>query len=48
MEKFDKQFQYIKQWVPEFSTASYPAPMVDHAFARKRCLDTYDAALKPG
>jgi deoxyribodipyrimidine photo-lyase len=48
MEKFDKQFQYIKQWVPEFGTASYPAPMVDHAFARKRCLDTYDAALKPG
>lgn len=45
-EKFDKQLTYIKQWVPEFGTTQYPAPMVDHAFARKRCLETYDAALK--
>jgi deoxyribodipyrimidine photo-lyase len=47
-EKFDKQFQYIKQWVPEYGTPNYPEPMVDHAFARKRCLETYDAALKAG
>lgn len=45
-EKFDKQLTYIKQWVPEYGTSQYPAPMVDHAFARKRCLETYDAALK--
>ena len=45
-EKFDKQLTYIKQWVPEYGTAKYPSPMVDHAFARKRCLETYDAALK--
>lgn len=45
-EKFDKQFEYIKQWVPEYGSSQYPQPMVDHAFARKRCLETYDAALK--
>lgn len=45
-EKFDKQLQYIKRWVPEFGSSRYPAPMVDHAYARQRCLETYDAALK--
>jgi len=43
--KFDKEFKYIKQWVPEFGTAEYPEPMVEHKFARQRCLDRYKAAL---
>lgn len=45
-EKFDKQFAYIKKWVPEFGTHQYANPMVDHAFARNRCLETYSKALK--
>jgi deoxyribodipyrimidine photo-lyase len=45
-EKFDKNYEYIKKWVPEFGTQQYAKPMVDHALARKRCLETYDAALK--
>lgn len=40
-EKFDKEGKYIRQWVPEFDSLEYPQPMVDHNFARKRCLDTY-------
>jgi len=44
-EKFDKNFEYIKKWVPEFGTQQYVKPMVDHAFARNRCLETYKAAL---
>ncbi len=44
-EKFDKQWDYIKEWVPEVFGSQYPQPMVDHAFARKRCLTTYAAAL---
>ncbi|MEZ5044380.1 MAG: deoxyribodipyrimidine photo-lyase [Saprospiraceae bacterium] len=45
-EKFDKQGHYIRQWVPEYGTPAYPAPMVDHAFARKRCLQVYKASLE--
>ncbi len=44
--KFDPDAKYIKKWVPEYGTAKYPKPMVDHAFARTRCLETYKAALK--
>ena len=44
-EKFDKQFTYIKKWVPEFGTSSYPAPIVDHKFARERVLDRFKQAL---
>ena len=44
-ERFDKQHTYIKKWVPEIGTASYPKPIVDHDFARKRCLEVYKAGL---
>ena len=44
-KKFDPEFKYIKQWVPEFGTPQYPKPMVDHVFARERCLTTYKKAL---
>ena len=44
-EKFDKHYEYIKKWVPEFGTHQYAKPMVDHAFARNRCLETYKSAL---
>jgi len=44
-EKFDKDKRYIKRWVPEYGTANYAKPCVDHTFARNRCLDTYKKAL---
>ena len=45
-EKFDSKLTYIKKWVPEFEKDSYPPPIVDHVFARKRCLEIYSKALK--
>ena len=42
---FDKEHLYIKKWVPEYQELSYPRPMVDHKFARERCLKTYKEAL---
>jgi len=45
-ENFDKQLKYIRQWVPELDELTYPQPIVDHEFARKRCLEVYAAALK--
>lgn len=46
MVKFDKDKKYIKKWVPEYGTDKYPKPIVEHKFARERCLETYKAALK--
>jgi deoxyribodipyrimidine photo-lyase len=46
LKKFDPQFIYIKKWVPEYADFSkYPKPIVDHAFARERCLKVFKAAL---
>jgi len=45
MQKFDKELKYIKKWIPEYGTNEYPAPIVDHKFARERCLATFKAAL---
>lgn len=47
MKKFDPEYIYIKQWVPEFGTSKYPPPMIDHKFARERCLRVYKNALRP-
>jgi len=45
LKKFDKDLEYIKKWIPEFGTSSYPKMMVDHKEARERCLITYKTAL---
>ena len=46
VKKFDKDLKYIKKWVPEFSDPfKYAQPIVDHKFARERCLATYKEAL---
>jgi deoxyribodipyrimidine photo-lyase len=44
-EKFDPTFSYIKKWVPEFGTSSYPKPIIEHTFARERILARYKQAL---
>ncbi|MDN5286838.1 MAG: deoxyribodipyrimidine photo-lyase [Mucilaginibacter sp.] len=45
-KKFDPDLQYIKKWVPEYANFSrYPKPIIDHAFARDRCLKAFKAAL---
>lgn len=45
IKKFDKQKKYIQKWVPEYQELDYPQPIVEHKFARERCLTTYKAAL---
>ncbi len=45
LEKFDKEHKYIKRWIPEFGTPSYPEPMVEHKVARLRALETYKAGI---
>jgi len=45
-KRFDPNLEYIRQWVPELDDFSYPRPMVEHEFARKRALEVYAKALK--
>lgn len=45
-EKFDPRQQYIKKWVPELHSPAYPAPMVEHQFARQRVLEVFKKALE--
>lgn len=41
--KFDPDEVYIRHWVPEFDTADYPDPMVDHSAERAEALRRYQA-----
>lgn len=45
IEKFDKNEEYIKEWVPEYETDDYPKKMVDHKEARERALKIYKEAV---
>lgn len=44
-EKFDPEMKYITKWVPEVHDLTYPKPLVDHKYARERCLTGYKKAL---
>jgi deoxyribodipyrimidine photo-lyase len=46
LKKFDPDLKYVKKWVPEYADFSkYPRPIIDHAFARERCLKVFKEAL---
>jgi len=45
LKKFDPESKYIKKWVPEYADSRYPKPIIDHAFARERCLKAFKQAL---
>ncbi len=45
-QKFDPESRYIRCWVPEVDSPDYPNPIVEHATARTRALETYSQALR--
>ncbi|MDB2520860.1 DNA photolyase family protein [Flavobacteriaceae bacterium] len=45
IKKFDKSLEYIKTWVEDLEQPTYPEPIVEHKFARERCLNMYKLAL---
>jgi deoxyribodipyrimidine photo-lyase len=45
-KRFDPKLRYIRQWVPELEDFSYPKPIVEHRFARERCLRVFKEALQ--
>jgi|TARA_B110000305_G_scaffold578_1_gene547 deoxyribodipyrimidine photo-lyase len=44
--KFDKELKYINKWVTDLNDLNYPQPIVDHKFARQRCLEAYKKGLE--
>ncbi len=48
LEKFDPALNYVKKWVPEVGSADYVRPIVVHEEARRRALEVYGDALRPG
>jgi len=40
-ERFDRDGEYARRWIPEFGTPAYPAPMVDHGAERLEALRRY-------
>jgi deoxyribodipyrimidine photo-lyase len=44
-KKFDSKAEYIRKWVPEFESLQYAQPVVQHEFARERCLKVFKQAL---
>jgi len=45
-KKFDKDFKYIRKWIPEFDSFEYPDPIVEHKFARERALTAYKRGIE--
>ena len=46
LKKFDSQLLYVNKWINDLNKLSYPKEIIEHKFARQRCLDTYKSALK--
>ena len=46
LKKFDPELTYVKKWVPEYDDfTKYPQPVINHHFARERCLKVFKEAL---
>lgn len=46
IRKFDKDWKYIRKWLPEVDTPDYPKPIVEHKFARIRALVAFRKATQ--
>lgn len=42
-KKFDPDQAYVRRWVPEYGSADYPDPIVDHSAERAEALRRYNA-----
>ncbi|NMD01025.1 MAG: deoxyribodipyrimidine photo-lyase, partial [Bacteroidales bacterium] len=47
LEKFDKNADYVKKWIPDFNPTNYFQPIIKHEQARKRTLEVYKKLRLP-
>lgn len=45
IERFDKDYKYIKRWVPEYGTDRYSKPIVDYRESRDQAIAKYKKYL---
>jgi deoxyribodipyrimidine photo-lyase len=45
MKKFDPDMKYVKKWVSEWGTRSYPGEIIEHKYARTRAITHYNKSL---
>ena len=45
LDKFDKKLIYVKSWVPEYGTAQYVKPIVEHSVVTKRTIAVFKETL---
>ncbi len=45
--RYDPNLTYCRRWIPEFDTAAYPKPMVDHARASEEFIRRFQKAYGP-
>jgi deoxyribodipyrimidine photo-lyase len=45
-ERYDPERVYVRRWLPELDTPSYPKPIVDHAQARRQFLQLAETHLR--
>jgi deoxyribodipyrimidine photo-lyase len=45
-QKFDPQQEYLRRWIPEIDSSSYPEPVVEHKAARLHALKAFKKALE--
>ena len=43
--KFDSKYEYVKKWIDDFDSSNYIKRIVEHKFARERCLQAYKSSL---
>lgn len=46
IKRFDPDLLYTQKWVKNLNTSDYPAPIVEHKFARERFLKVYKTTLE--
>lgn len=44
-QKFDPDGRFVSKWVPEYGSSDYISEIIDHKYARERCLRVYRNVL---
>lgn len=44
-KRFDPELKYIRKWIKDLDSFSYPQPIVEHTFARNRALEVYKKGI---